>query len=621
MNNRPKLIIRVESWVPSRLFLFINLITSILIVLSGAAVSLRHAVGSCQTAILIGTFALALGLVVPFRKLVVDWRACLAVAIGMVAVLSLLWPAISSGAMTSIFPDASNYMAFAQYLFRYPRSLAHGLSPIDQYASFFSDSRFATPALLGIIANLLHWNSGLALIPFSAFALLNIFGGFTTLARQLGCGPPTAVLAGVFSVVFGWVPDMYAVGSLDNLLFVALLPFILVRLWLILTGAANMRSAVACGVCWAAAFYTYPEGLAIAGVTFLPVFVSVLIRASRRKWPLFRLAAAGVIGIILSLPYVSIFRSFLALQLIRGNDPNLGSGIFPGLISSKFFPALFGFGEEFGGTPFRWQALWLSGILAILIFVGTIRWFRRNRALIWAFLLLVGLALWQGAQKQFSYGLYKVLTIGSVLLWPAIFLGVDTMCYRFKRAIRGTLAGVLGSVLIVFSCVEASQEFDLTPKHFLVPLEPYSDLRKIGAVTHDSPLSLMCDNDIDQEWALIYLRDQPQELRFERGSQVFPWARPAMLQARKEASPAKFFLLNRTMPGSIWSNSKFCLVPFSTDFAPITVSETPNGVEEVRRIASYLAVGQAVVICHRFAAGRARGPLFEKSSPRPEQTG
>ena len=283
MNNRPKSIIRVESWVPARLFLFINLITSILVVLSGAAVSLDHPVGSCQTAILIGTFALALGLVVPVRKLVVDWRACLAVAIGLAAVLYLLWPAISSGAMTSIFPDASNYLAFGQYLFRYPRSLAHGLSPIDQYASFFSDTRFATPSILGIIANFLHWNPGLALIPFSAIALFNIFAGFATLARQLGCDAHTAVLAGVFSVVFGWVPDMYAVGSLDNLLFVALLPFLLVRLWLVLTGAANIRSALACGVTWAAAFYTYPEGLAIAGVTFLPVFVSVLIRALRRK--------------------------------------------------------------------------------------------------------------------------------------------------------------------------------------------------------------------------------------------------------------------------------------------------------------------------------------------------
>jgi hypothetical protein len=581
MNNRPKSIIRVQSWAPTRLFLFVNLITSILIVLSAGAVSLGYSIGSCLGVIFIGTFALGLGLAVPIPKLIVDWRACLAVAIGMAATLYLLWPAILSGSMTSIFPDASNYVAFAQYLFRYPRSLAHGLSPIYQYASIFSHSRFATAALLGIIANFLHGDAGLALIPFSAVASFNIFAGFATLARQLGCAPFTAVLTGVFSVVCGWVPDMYAVGSLDNLLFVALLPFLLVRLPLTLTETANSRSAVACGICCAAAFYTYPEGLAIAGVTFFPLFVTVLIRALLNKSALIRLAVTGGVAIILSLPYVSTFYSFLAQQLTELNEPNLGRGIFPGLISRKFFPALFGFGEEFGGTPFRWQSIWLSGILLILILFGMIRLRRLNRALAWSFLVFIGLAVWQGVQKQFSYGLYKVLTIGSVVLFPAIFLGLDTLCHRLNRTPRSTVTGVLACILVVFSSVEVYRDYNLTPKRFHVPLKPYSDLRKIGAVTHGLSLSLMCDNDVDQEWALIYLGDQPQELRFQRGSQALPWVKSVMLQARKEVNPVKFFLLNRRMSGSTWSNSKFWLVPFSEDCAPITIAETPNGVEEI----------------------------------------
>ena len=63
----------------------------------------------------------------------------------------------------------------------------------------------------------------------------------------------------------------------------------------------------------------------------------------------------------------------------------------------------------------------------MLILVGTIRWRSRNRVLVGSFLLMIGLAVWLGAIKQFSYGLYKVLTIGSVLLFPAIFLGLDTL--------------------------------------------------------------------------------------------------------------------------------------------------------------------------------------------------
>jgi hypothetical protein len=580
MKRRRKLNIQLESWNPARLFLFVNLITAILIVLAAGSASLRYPIGSCSPAILIGTFLVTLTLAIPFRKITIDRRACLGVATGLGAVLCFLWPAISLGSMTSIFPDASNYVAFAQYLFKYPRGSDHGLSPVDQYATVFADSRFATSAVLGIVAEFLHGDAGLALIPFCAILLFNVFGGVTTLARHMGCARGTAVLAGVFSVVGGWVPDMYFVGSLDNLFFVSLLPFILVRLRMLMIGTASTKSALAFGACSAAAFYTYPEGLVIAGGIFLPVFVSTLIRVVRSTSALRKILIATPFAVALSLPYFQTFFSFLANQLACASEATVGNGIFPGLTSPAFFPALFGFGKEYPGTPYRWHDLLLPALLGILILFGILRWRRCNKALIWAFSIFVCLVSWEGVHNHYNYGVYKVLTVGTVLFIPAVFLGVDVISGQLSWRLRGRIAFVSSCILLLAAYVQLNEDFELTPKRFHFPLKPYSDLREIGSVTQGAPVSLMCDNDIDQEWALIYLRDQPLDMRFQRGSQLLPNVRFRMEQAKKPKSPARFFLVNRKMRGSIWANSKFWLVPVSEEFAPIIVSDTPNGVEE-----------------------------------------
>lgn len=582
MRLRSDLYIRLTKWNPTRLFLFINLVTTTLIIFSAGAAALRRPIGTCSVAIVLGTLVVTLAFLLPFRRVIVSWVAVVGFAIGIVTTFYALWPAISQKAMISIFPDASNYVAFSQYLFRYPAGTEGGLSPIDQYASCFSESRFATPAVLGVIARFLGGDPGLALIPFAGLLLLNVFAGFATLARHYRCSVPTSIAAGVFGVLVGWVPDMLCLGSLDNLLFVALFPFLLVRMSLVFFGTKNIMSKLALAINSAAVFYTYPEGLAIAGAMFAPFFCGILARAWRQKSLFKKFGVAACAAVIIALPYFGSFFTFLILQWQRSSDLTLGNGMLPGLMAKwKFLPASFALGEEFAGVPFKWWDLLFPTSLVILLVCGMIRWRRREPLLVLTILLFAILALWQGLFRHFSYGLYKVLTIGSILVIAAAFAGIDEICSRYFRRIGNLGPGLIAGVVVVLGCIQVSQSSDSTPKRFHFPLEPYSDLRKIDFVTQNAPISVMCDNDIDQQWALIYLRDHPQELRFERVSYHYPKMGRVVARAKREAESAKYLLTNHKMPGAVWANSKFWLAPFLSDFVPIVVLTSENGVQEV----------------------------------------
>src|SRR6202011_4261325 len=96
---------------------------------------------------------------------IVGWRLMIVLGIG--AILSIVWTSISMRGVARYSADTANYVSLAQYYFRYADGTDGGLSPIDQYASIFSGTRFASPAILGIFAQFLGADFGLALLPFS----------------------------------------------------------------------------------------------------------------------------------------------------------------------------------------------------------------------------------------------------------------------------------------------------------------------------------------------------------------------------------------------------------------------------------------------------------------------
>ena len=574
-------VIRLDRLHQARLLLYLNLVTAMLVVLAAAVVATNHPIGSFLPGIVIGVGIGSLLFAIPFWRLRWGWQAIIGFVIGICAVLSVIWPAISSKTIVSTSADASNYVAFAQYLLRYPEGTAGGLAPIDQYASYFSGTRFATPGLLALLTSFSDGNPGLALVPLTILLLINVFGGFALLARFLGCSVPLSIVAGVFAVLTGWVPNMVFVGSFDNLLFVALFPFFLVRLRLLTLPGTRPRSILAAGVCGAAVFYTYPEGFAIAAIIFAPVFAGLLLSCWRERPRVWRVGLAALFALILSLPYYPTFVSFLVQQVQRSGTSMVGDTIFPGLKTNAFLPASFALGEEYPGVPFNRGDLVLALVLGLVVVVGLIQWRQRNRTFIAAFFVFLALAVWQGILKHYSYGLYKVLTIGSIVLIPAIFSGLAEICRRLLPRNQVLGSTCLGGVLVVVICLAMAHNFRFTPKRVAFRLEPYSDLRNLPSITHDAPISLMCDNDLDQKWALIYLRDQAQDQRFERITIYHPELGTLINDARRPPAPARYYLVNRKMPGAIWSNATFWLVPVANDFAPMVALQPQNGVSEI----------------------------------------
>ena len=322
---------QLDSWHPARLFLFINLVTCILTVASAGLVSGHRPIGPNLSAIFFATVLGSLAFAIPLRTVRVGYRVVAVVAIGAGAVLYVYWPAISTGATITTSGDASNYAAFAQYLFRYARDTVGNLAPIDQYASFFSDTRFATPSVLSVFTWFCNSDPGFALGPFIALLLVNIFAGFTLLARQVSCTIPTSLLVGASVLLLGWVPNMIYLGSLDNLFFLAVLPFVLVRLHLMLVGGTKVRSILAFAITLAALFYDYPEGVLMASAIFLPVVIAVAIHAWKKREILTRLCWLAAIAPLLAVPYLHTFVAFLSRQFHTTSQLMLFTdGVFPG---------------------------------------------------------------------------------------------------------------------------------------------------------------------------------------------------------------------------------------------------------------------------------------------------
>ena len=133
---------------------------------------------------------------------------------------------------------------------------------------------------------------------------------------------------------------------------------------------------------------------------------------------------------------------------------------------------------------------------------------------------------------------------------------------------------------MALTIARVSQNAQSTPKKTFTKLDPYMDLRRLTNVTRGAPVNLMCDNYFDYKWALIYLRDMPQEEKVERIGLFFPELR-SLMEGAKQSPPSKYVLISRNLPEAVWKNEKFSLVPVSDEFAPIVAVSPANGAETV----------------------------------------
>jgi hypothetical protein len=533
---------------------------------------------------------LSTGLVIrELRRSKLRLKTVLILALGVASTGIPLWPLLNGGASIIVLGDTFFYTTFGQFLADHHRGFQVGLSPIDQFGAAMSETRFCSASVLSFFSILSHSTTAEAVPIFTLIALVNIFSGFVILSRRLGCNRVFSLAAGLLAVTGGWTLDALYLGALDNLLFVSLFPFLVVRLELYRCGSKSWSTSLGLAMPAAGVFYAYPEGLAVAGLIFLAFFChSVWLGIWRhgRAWRRYLISASLVL--VLICWYAPEFSTALFGHLFGQALPRLLNGqIFPGLISPRFLPAIFGFGQEYPGIICSAPDLVLPLIMLALIFLGSAMWIRQNKTLVMGVLAFIILAIWQGRLLQYDYGLYKVLFNGSFIYVPALFRGA-TAVTSFVPKRRRAIASTLGSVIFLsgaFAQIMAHQQQLKIPFRQVIPMRFYSQLTSLRHLVGNRPVLLICEkafaqeyNEFDQPWALFFLKQI--NLKVPEYIGILGGASEVMKQARSVDEPADYVLVNKRIEGALWNNQRFSLLELPIQARLVDV-QAPNGLEHV----------------------------------------
>jgi hypothetical protein len=559
---------RSKLRIPTRLLLVLSvLFVSVLLTLC-LAVTLDQPVSKIVwLGVVVPTIIFAL-LVSGFRRRSAVWTLLPTLTIMTLTIALVSGRAIRKHYFISTFPDTWAYCSFAEYLEHNPRTVYSGLPPIEQFGSHLRNTRFGAASLLALLAEITGGNPATALVWLAVLALINIFSGFTVLCRVLKCPATLSLGAGFFAVACSWVRDAIVVGSLDNLLFMAILPHFLARFLLFTSGPKKVRSVLALALSMAALFYVYPEGVMISGLIFLPLFVwrlvyDVIKQRQTRAYILLVVSAS-----VLAAPYASVFCSFVVNQLaMAGAGVRPGANSFPGLLSSALLPASFGLGQELSGTSFSIFNNLLPMLLILLIATAAFFWWRTDRSLFLCLPCLILLAGWQRIFQKYDYGLFKTLFISSAYWIPAIFVGLNVSGGQLFGSRWRLWGAYVALLLTAWAFWEKRGNFDSLPINDAISMRPYQQLSQIRDIVGKEGVTIQMRSDFDQEWAIFFLRDVPLRIPAPRGYMTMPHIIPVMAQAEYANGEPNFVLTDIEFRDSVWRNKKFRLVP-KDRFAP-----------------------------------------------------
>lgn len=565
--------------IPLRILLALNFVLTAAVVLLSAAAALKIPIALVTMPTAMILIALAAWIAHRYRRRVA--RSCLIFfLLATATAFFTIWPAIRNKAFVSYVSDAWLYAAFGQYLNDYPRGREAGLPPIDRYGATLSNSRFGTPTLLAFLSDLMGRTTGEVLTAWTFLMMLNVFAGIASICCIFGLSAIPALGASLFFLLCGWLHVAVFVANFDNILFLAIFPFLLVRYHLFVRGKNDPLGIVALAVSAAACFYCYPEGTAIAGAIFVPWFCGQLYLhlRNRNNWKAYIPLLA--IFFLLIAPYAPTFAGYLQMQFgSTEQHPYPGENLLPGLLKSHFLPGIFAIGGEATAgklSPVELNA-WTRVIAYMLIFFlacGVIAW-RKNRALIVSLIVVACFAFWQGFVHKYDYGLYKVIFMGSLLWIPCVFNGADlvsrTVSLRHSQTISLGLTG-----LVCVSCLAVRKANSSEFPELIYHVHAYSELKEVAKITDRKPIALVCTGDIDQQWAAFFLRDANTMAGKNTlyMSDSFPTS-PADVRSE---SPEYVVTDYQAKGDATWRNSKFRLV--RTDLPlEILAIDNPNSVE------------------------------------------
>ncbi len=534
--------------------------------------------------------------------------------------------------LLSGYPDTWAYCADAEYLTRFARGTDPGNVPLYIFANVLSNTRFGSYSILAFLAKTLHLDAVQVLACYAAFLLCNVFWGIALLSRLYGAKPFVSLISGAYAVACGLIPDTVVMGALDNLLFLSVFPFFVIRVQLFIKGNKSWCSILGLALSASATFYAYPEGLIVAGVVFLPIFIFCFLKIVRQTsgWHLY-LALMALFSLLV-IPYVTTFIDFLRHQLlVSAAVIHVAQGALPGLISDRFLQSIFGSGDEFAGGTFKKSHFVLGVVCLSFIAISTVRQKRKDRLLVLAsgFLLLL-CAIWQGLILRYDYGLFKFLVVSSILTTPLIFSGIQ-FASRLSRLRSLPLAAPAIALLVTVSAFAERRETNCDYfSHWSPQIGPYLELKKIHKIVGQSPVRLAFESGanappyatyvdgLDQLWAAYFLRDVNLDIPHPKLYLDTNLQHSSYWSWREEVDPSiKFFLSNRPQKTAIWSNSKFSLGT-QRELNRLIVDSSPNGIATVDGMPLIWIGNSPLQLNIRSDMGGPQLPLRQKSYNWPE---
>lgn len=546
-----------RQWFPCRFCLYINFLTSVLVVIGAGAASIKIPVDYVATpSLLIIAFGSALLLWGDSKGGRIVWRSTLASGLILLAVIVALLPAWSKGKFVSEGPDAWAYSSLGQYLAKYERGPSKGLALVDQFAAgALRNTRFATPSLLALFASWLKSDTCVSTLPFALLILTQLVCGFTIFTRTFGGSRLNSIVAGLYSCLFGWVPEIVKLANYDALIFLSFLPFVLVRFRLLWAPGKHWIGILFFALNTAALTYTYPEGLAIAGVVFSPLLITALVRHAGRARSYGPFLLGSILAFLLASPYLGLFWRLLWSQFKVGSTATIARGVFPGLLNDCWFPAFFALGEQAPGASISLLGLILPTLLVILLIFGFRVWFRKQLGLLLCVPALMLLYAWQCFLLKYDYGLYKVITIGWILILPAVFIGLD----KLGEMLSSRRQAIWISLLFVSVLTQPWRNGSFIWQQSRNRIEPYRQLGMLRKIIGNHTLRIICGSWNKEEWAVFYLRDFAIEVPFLMGYLRDQGAAASLTRARKSSEMASFTLIDSPQADGIWRNEVFSI--------------------------------------------------------------